>query len=288
MDQSQRVSGAKRRLTRRQLVQRRPQRVQIRPLIHRPARTPRLLRRHIRQRPHDLGVMGELGTNLGQGHRQREIHQARRAVGRDHDVRWSDVPMQHPPAVHRGHRTGQLHRQPDQLSDSQRLGHLRQAHATRVRHHDRTLVPRRLHQLRDPHHTAQPLQHRHLMPQPPLGVRPQRLLADHRAPRQQQPNHTRAFGLVDDLSQARGSRSGGARRVLIRHVHPATILNGLGLPESVASTASGDSTMSRVPTRSVLPSTRSLPSSTRFGNHGRSGSPASRREDDPWRDTTPE
>ena len=47
--------------------------------------------------------------------------------------------------------------------------------------------------------TAEPLQHRTLMPQPPLHVRPQRLLADDRAPRKEQPGHTRAFALVQHL-----------------------------------------------------------------------------------------
>ena len=54
MGQPQRIPGTERRLTRRQLIQRRPQRVQIRTLIHRPARTPSLLRREILQRPDDL------------------------------------------------------------------------------------------------------------------------------------------------------------------------------------------------------------------------------------------
>ena len=51
-------------------------------------------------------------------------------------------------------------------------------------------------QLRDPRDPAQPLQHRQLVPQPPLRVRPQRLLADDRAPGQEQPSHARALALV--------------------------------------------------------------------------------------------
>ena len=76
------------------------------------------------------------------------------------------------------------HGQPDQLIDGQWRGQPGQAGAAGVRQHDRPRVPRRLHQLRDARDTAQPLQHRHLVPQPPRRVRPQRLLADDRAPRQ--------------------------------------------------------------------------------------------------------
>ena len=196
MGEPQRVAGAERRPARRQLVQRRAQRVQVGPLIHRPAGAPGLLRRQIRQRPHDLGVVGELRTDLGQRRRQREVHQARGAVAGEHDVRRSDVPVHHPPAVHPRHRPGQLHREPDQVLDGQRRRQPGQARATDVRQHDRPRVPRRLHQLRDPRDAAQPLQDRQLVPQPPVRVRPQRLLADDRAPREEQPGHPRAFALV--------------------------------------------------------------------------------------------
>ena len=82
VDEPQRVAGAERRRARGQLVQRRAQRVQVGALVHRPAGAPGLLRRQVRQRPHDLAVVRELGTDLGERRRQREVHQARRAVAR--------------------------------------------------------------------------------------------------------------------------------------------------------------------------------------------------------------
>ena len=110
-----------------------------------------------------------------------------------------DVAVHHTPPVHPRHRPGQPHRQPDQLVDGQRLRQPGQARAADVRQHDRPRVPRRLHQLRHPVDTAQPLQDRQLVPQPPLRVRPQRLLADDRAPGKEQPSHPRALALVHDL-----------------------------------------------------------------------------------------
>jgi hypothetical protein len=66
MGESQRVAGTERRLTRRQLVQRRAQGVQVGTLIHRPAGPPGLLRRQIRQCSHDPRVVGELRPQLGE------------------------------------------------------------------------------------------------------------------------------------------------------------------------------------------------------------------------------
>ena len=85
----------------------------------------------------------------------------------DHDVGRADVAVHHPPPVHPGHGPRQRHRQPDQLIDRQRLHQRRQARAADVRQHDRVRIPRRIHQLRDPVHPAQPLEHRPLMLQPP-------------------------------------------------------------------------------------------------------------------------
>ena len=66
VDEPQRVPGAERRLARGQLVQHRAQRVQVGPLIHRPAGPPGLLRRQVRQRPRDLGMVRELRADLGE------------------------------------------------------------------------------------------------------------------------------------------------------------------------------------------------------------------------------
>ena len=85
MGEPQRIAGTERRAARSQLVQRRTQRVQVGTLIHRPRGPPGLLGGQIGQRPHDLDVVGELGTNLGQRRRQREIDQTRsrrRAISR--------------------------------------------------------------------------------------------------------------------------------------------------------------------------------------------------------------
>jgi hypothetical protein len=87
MDKPQRVPGAEGRRARGQLVQRRAKRVQVGPLVHRAAGPPGLLRRHVRQRPHDLGMMRELGPDLGHRGRQGEVHQARGTVIGDHGVR---------------------------------------------------------------------------------------------------------------------------------------------------------------------------------------------------------
>ena len=212
MGQPQRVPGAERRPAGGELIQRRAQRVQVGPLIHRPAGPPGLLRRQVRQRPGDLAVRGELRADLRERGRQREVHQARGPVAGDHDVRWTNVPVHHPRAVHPGHRPGQPGRQPGQLTGRQRPGQPSQAHAARIRQHDRARVPRRLRQLRDPFDTAQPLQHRPLVPEPAVRVRPQRLLADDRAPSQEQPSHACAAALMHDL--------GPDGRILVRQ-HPA-------------------------------------------------------------------
>ena len=86
-----------------------------------------------------------------------------------------------PAPVHPRHGPGQRHRQPEQLVDGQRRRQRRPGSCRRRRPARSIRVPRRVHQLRDPLDPAQPLQHRRLVPQPALRVRPQRLLADHRA-----------------------------------------------------------------------------------------------------------
>ena len=197
--QPQRVPGPERRRARGQLVQRRAERVQVGPLIHRPAGPPGRLRCQVRQRPGDLAVVSELRADLAQRRRQREVHQARRAVAGDHDVRRGDVPVHHPQAVHPRHRCGQLHRQAGQVAGRQRLGQSRQGPAAGVRQHDRPGEPRRVRQLHDPDGAAEPLQHRRLVPQPAFAVRAQRLLADDRVPGQEQPGDARPLALVHYL-----------------------------------------------------------------------------------------
>jgi hypothetical protein len=196
MGEAQRVAGTERRLARRQLVQRRAERVQVGTLIDRPCGAPGLLRRQVRQCPHDLGVVRELRADLGQRRRQREVNQARGAVRGEHDVRRRDVPVHHPPAVHPGNRPSQVQREPDQVVDGHGQHLPGQARVARVHQQDRPRVPRRLQHLRDAGDTAQPLQDRQLVPQPAVRVRSQRFLADGRAPRQVQPGHPRALALV--------------------------------------------------------------------------------------------
>ena len=96
MDERQRVVGTERRRARRQFVERRAQRVEVGPVVDRSAGAPGLLGRQVRQRPHDLAGVGERRPDLGQRRRQREVHQARHAVGGEHDVRRADVSVQHP------------------------------------------------------------------------------------------------------------------------------------------------------------------------------------------------
>ena len=162
------------------------------------------------KRPDDLAVVRELGTDLGERGRQREVHQARRPVGGQHDVRRGDVAMHHAAAVHPRHRPGQLHRQLDQLVDGQRLRQLGQARAAGVLQHDRARVRRRVHQLRDPADAAQPLEDRQFVPQPPLRVRSQRLLADDRAPgRNSRVTRVRSLAIKTSVRPG-GSRSSAA------------------------------------------------------------------------------
>jgi hypothetical protein len=120
--------------------------------------------------------------------------------------------VHHPSAVHPLHRPRQLHRQPDQSIHREWLRQSCEACATSIGQDDRSRVRWRLRQLRDPSHTAQPLQHGQLMPQSAFRVRPQRLLADDRALREEQPGHARVLALVHDL--------GADRRIRARW-HPA-------------------------------------------------------------------
>jgi hypothetical protein len=202
MGEPQRVPMTERRLTRRELIQRGAQRIQVGALIHRPAGPPGLLRGHVRQRPHDLRVVGELGTKLRQERRQREVDQARPTVAREHDVRGSDVPVHHASPVHPRHRPGQRRRKPDQVIHRQWLRHAGQARATNVLQHDRPGVARRRQQLRHPYDTAQALEHRQLVLQAPLRVRSQRLLAHGRATGQEHARHARAVALMQHLGPA--------------------------------------------------------------------------------------
>ncbi len=80
MNQPERISATERRPARGQFIQHRAQRVQISPLIHRPTGPPRGLRRQVRQRPGDHGLVGELRPDLRHRLRQREIHQAQRTI----------------------------------------------------------------------------------------------------------------------------------------------------------------------------------------------------------------
>jgi len=137
VDQPQRIPGAERRLAGGQLVQRRAQRVQVGPLIHRPAGPPGRLRRQVRQRPGDLGMMRELRPDLGERRSQGEVHQACSTVIADHDVRRGDVTVDHPSPVHPRHRPGQPEPETGQVIDWQRLGQGRQARLTGVFQHDR-------------------------------------------------------------------------------------------------------------------------------------------------------
>ena len=81
MGEPQRVAGTEGRSARRQLVQRRPQGIEIRTLIDRARGAARLLRREVRQGTHDLVVGRELRTNLRKRRCQCEIDQARVSAG---------------------------------------------------------------------------------------------------------------------------------------------------------------------------------------------------------------
>jgi hypothetical protein len=106
--------------------------------------------------------------------------------------------VHHRAAVHGGQRSGQLHGQLGQLVGPERLRQLGEARATRVLHHDRVAVLRRVHQLRHAVGAAQPLEHPDLVPESALRVRSQRLLADDRPPAEREPGHARAVAGVHD------------------------------------------------------------------------------------------
>jgi hypothetical protein len=226
MDEAQRVAGAEGRRPRRQLVQSGAQRVQVRALVHRPAGAPGLLRRQVGHRADDLGVVGEFRADLGEGDRQREVHQGRRAVVGQHDVRWGDVAVHHPTAVHPRHRPGQCYPQPGQFVTDQRLCRRCQVRVSRVRNHERPRVLRRIQQLHEPVDPAEALQHRHLVPQPVLGVRTERLLADDGALGEEQPAHPRAIALVDHV----GPNGPVVVRQSFAWPHPAPPPNGWTAP----------------------------------------------------------
>ena len=117
VDEPQGVARTERRRPGRQFVQRCTQRVEIGALVHRPAGAPGGLGREVRQRPHDLRRVGDPRAHLRHRRPQGEVHQAGGALNGDDNVRWADVPVHHPAAVHRGHRPGHRHRQPEQLLD---------------------------------------------------------------------------------------------------------------------------------------------------------------------------
>ena len=214
MSKPQRITKTKRRPTRHQLIQRRTQRIQISTLIHRPPRTPRLLRRQILQRPHNLRMVRELRTDLSERRRQSKIDQTRRTTSGHHDIRRRDIPMHHTPPMHPRHRPSQPHRQPDHLIDHQRLHQPRQTHPTNIRHHDRPRIPRRLHQLSDPLDATQPLENRYLVLEPAQGVRSQWFLTHDgirdSAASEDQARDPRPFGFVDCF--------GADRRILGRQL----------------------------------------------------------------------
>jgi hypothetical protein len=197
--QPQWVAGAERRRPGRQLVQRRAQRVQVGALVDGPAGAAGLLRGQVRQRAHDLGVMGELRADLGQRRGQPEADQARGAVRRDHDVGRGDVPVQDAPAVHPRDRLRHRRPEPDEEVGLDGGGQTGQVGAARVGQRDRPRVARFVQELRDAGNPPYPLQHRQFVPQPARRVRSQQLLADHGAPGEKQPGDPRTAGLLQHL-----------------------------------------------------------------------------------------
>jgi hypothetical protein len=170
------------------------------------ARRPDHLRRQVRQRPGDLGMVGERRADLRQ--RRRQAHQAQGTIAGDDDVRRGDVPVDHPrrciPATARASPS------PRPASSSAGSGLARPARLTSPASAS-TTDPRyrgALRQLRHPRHTAQPFQHRRRMPHPAFRVRPQRLLADDRAPRQEQPRDASAPAAAHDLGPEERVRAG--------------------------------------------------------------------------------
>ena len=238
MGKPQGVPGAERRRPGRQLVQHRAQRVQVGSLIHWAARPPSGLRCQVRQRACNPGEMGKLRADLRHRHRQREIHQARHTSTGQHYVGRGDVPVQHPPGVHPRHCPGQPRRHVRQLSRRQGFRHSGQGDLAGIGEHHRHRILLRLRQLRHPGHRAQLLQHHRLMPRPGLRVRPQRLLADHRAPGQEQPSDARARTLSDDLGPDRRTAAWRHPLCAHRHLHGRYPLHTLPVGGSGVSVAS--------------------------------------------------
>jgi len=181
MQDPQRVARPERRRPGSQLVQRRPERVQVSPLVDRPASPASQLRREIGQRADDLAVGREPRLDGRERRGHREVNQTGHVpVAAHHDVRRTDIPVHHTPPMHTSHGARQRSSQVDQLGRIQRHGPLGQRSATDIDQQDRP--SRRRHasrHLHDPLDPGQPLEDLDLMPQPPLRVRPQRLLPDH-------------------------------------------------------------------------------------------------------------
>ena len=138
--------------------------------------------------------------------------------------------MHHPSAVHPRHRPGQPHGQPNELITGQRRRQARQTGSAHIFQHDRARIAWSRQQLRDPDDTAQSLQHRHLVDQPPQRIRAQGLLTDHRAALQEQPSHPGAGALVQYL--------GPIGRISVRphpsYPHPPAPPRAVGLTHRVA------------------------------------------------------
>ncbi len=115
-DENDELRPLERRPARQALVQQRPQRINVRrrPRVAHLAR--RLLRRHVRRRPHDRPRLAHVPRLVVDALGQPEIRDLRRAVGREQDVSRLQIAMHHATQMGVVHRPRQRLNQLDRFS----------------------------------------------------------------------------------------------------------------------------------------------------------------------------
>ncbi|MDT4995395.1 MAG: hypothetical protein QOH97_5287 [Actinoplanes sp.] len=238
MNQPQRIIRPERRCPGRQLVQRRTHGVEISSMIHRPARSPRLLRRQILQRPRDQTRMQETRPLLGKRRSQTKIDQRRPTrYPRQQNIARINILMHHTTAMHRGDHLRQIHRHRQQLDQTHRPSRQNrtQRHPTQI-HQQKNInitISVSVDQPRDILQTRQPPQHRPLMTHPQLTISTTHLLTDHRIPtRRHHPRHQRTITIVQHLHRITAHPATTNRPVTgHHHHHPASpYIPGTGYP----------------------------------------------------------
>ena len=114
VDQLQRVTLLQGEAPGGQVVQGRPQGVQVGALLHGSSGAAGLFRRQVGEGAGDVAVVHEPRALLGEGGGQAEVDKERGRVGPDQDVGRRHVAVRHPPPVHLGQDAGEAEPQLDQ------------------------------------------------------------------------------------------------------------------------------------------------------------------------------